>query len=96
MSGKIFAGGISSGCDFARGIGYAQQQDIHLATSMVREALTFSALLRQSQEFSYAQRVEYADEIIDLLILGAFAEAIVGEVGEGECPALNDVHATEL
>ena len=31
---------------FAQKIGYAQQQDLHLSTATVREALEFSALLR--------------------------------------------------
>ena len=32
---------------FQRKTGYVQQQDLHLSTSTVREALNFSAFLRQ-------------------------------------------------
>ena len=70
--------------DFSQGIGYAQQQDIHLPTSTVREALTFSALLRQPKRYSRSERLQYVEEIIGILDMTDFAEAVVGEVGEGK------------
>ncbi|QRG38392.1 multidrug resistance protein CDR1 [Candidozyma auris] len=68
---------------FQRSIGYVQQQDIHLATSTVREALTFSAYLRQPSHVSKKEKDEYVDYVIDLLEMGAYSDALVGVAGEG-------------
>lgn len=68
---------------FARKIGYAQQQDFHLPTSTVREALTFSALLRQSRTHTIAEKLAWVDEVIDTLDMRMFANAVIGIPGEG-------------
>ncbi|KAI0890676.1 BcatrD protein [Annulohypoxylon maeteangense] len=65
---------------FARKIGYAQQDDIHLPTTSVREALTFSALLRQPEHYSKAERIAYVDHVIGLLNMEAFQHAVVGRL----------------
>lgn len=68
---------------FTRKIGYAQQQDLHLATSTVREALTFSALLRQPRKYTRIEKLAYVDEVIETLDMRKFADAIIGVPGEG-------------
>lgn len=68
---------------FQRQTGYVQQQDVHMATTTVREALQFSALLRQPRSVSKAEKLEFVEEIIKLLEMEPYAEAIVGEVGMG-------------
>lgn len=65
---------------FARKIGYAQQDDIHLPTTSVREALTFSALLRQPAHYSKHERIAYVDHVIELLNMEAFQYAVVGRL----------------
>lgn len=40
-------------------IGYVQQQDLHLSTSTVREALNFSALLRQPAHIPREEKLAY-------------------------------------
>jgi len=84
VSGNICLSGEQRQADFQRNIGYVQQEDIHLHTSTVREALEFSAQLRQPKNRTSAQKSEYVDHIIDLLDMGSFAEAIVGVPGEGK------------
>lgn len=59
------------------------QQDLHLATSTVREALEFSALLRQPIEYSRNERLAYVDHVIDLLDMQEYADAVVGVPGSG-------------
>lgn len=68
---------------FARKVGYAQQQDINTPTATVREALVFSALLRQPPEYTEDEKLAYVDEVISTLNLSAFANAIIGAPGEG-------------
>jgi len=63
---------------FQRGCGYAEQQDIHEFTSTVREALRFSAYLRQPEHVSKEEKDAYVEEIIELLEMQDLAEAMVG------------------
>lgn len=68
---------------FARKVGYAQQQDMGTPTATVREALIFSALLRQPSEYSRAEKLAYVDQVISTLDLMDFANAVIGTPGEG-------------
>ena len=68
---------------FQRKTGYVQQQDLHLSTTTVREALNFSALLRQPTHVSRKEKLAYVDEIIKLLDMQEYSEAVVGIPGEG-------------
>ncbi|PWN32591.1 uncharacterized protein FA14DRAFT_161962 [Meira miltonrushii] len=62
---------------------YCQQQDTHLSTQTVREALQFSALLRQPAEISKEEKLSYVERVIRMLEMESFADAIVGIVGNG-------------
>ena len=68
---------------FARKVGYAQQQDMNIPTATVREALLFSARLRQPKKYSDAQKIAYVDEVMAILDLTRFANAVIGISGEG-------------
>lgn len=68
---------------FARKVGYAQQQDMNIPTATVREALIFSARLRQPKKYSDVQKIAYVDEIIATLDLTKYANAVIGVSGEG-------------
>ncbi|KAL8826987.1 MAG: hypothetical protein Q9191_003460 [Dirinaria sp. TL-2023a] len=83
VSGEILVDGRSRDSGFQRKTGYVQQQDLHLATSTVREALSFSAILRQPETTSHAEKVAYVDEVIKVLEMEAYADAVVGVPGEG-------------
>lgn len=48
-------------------LGYVQQQDVHMATTTVREALAFSALLRQPASTPKSEKLAYVEEVIKLL-----------------------------
>lgn len=84
VSGQILVDGRIRDTGFQRKTGYVQQQDLHLATSTVREALTFSAILRQPKATSHAEKIAYVDEVIKVLEMEAYADAIVGVPGEGD------------
>ncbi|OJJ00646.1 hypothetical protein ASPVEDRAFT_27360 [Aspergillus versicolor CBS 583.65] len=83
VTGSMLVDGRLRDQSFQRKTGYVQQQDLHLATSTVREALRFSALLRQPAHLSRQEKLDYVEEVIKLLGMGAYADAIVGVPGEG-------------
>ena len=83
ISGNIFVNGRDRDESFQRQTGYVMQQDIHLDTSTVREALEFSALLRQPQEYQRKERLAYVDHVIRLLDMEPYADAVVGVPGSG-------------
>lgn len=53
-------------------------QDVHEWTTTVREALRFSAYLRQPQEVSVQDKNDYCEDIIELLELQDLADAMIG------------------
>ncbi|KAJ5895287.1 ZEB2-regulated ABC transporter 1 [Penicillium taxi] len=83
LTGEMLVDGKPRDKSFQRKTGYAQQQDLHLESSTVREALEFSALLRQPESTPKAEKLAYVDEVIQLLDMEEYADAIVGEPGEG-------------
>lgn len=83
IDGEMLVDGKPRDESFQRKTGYVQQQDLHLSTSTVREALRFSALLRQPAKVSRREKLEYAEEVIKLLEMESYANAVVGVLGEG-------------
>ncbi|RBQ82100.1 hypothetical protein VDGD_09104 [Verticillium dahliae] len=83
ITGEMLVDGYQRDTSFQRKTGYVQQQDLHLETTTVREALNFSALLRQPAHVPKAEKLAYVDEVIKLLDMEEYAEAIVGVPGEG-------------
>lgn len=83
IEGSIMVNGKPQGITFQREIGYCEQNDVHEPTATVREALLFSARLRQSYETPDIEKVEYVDRIMELLELTPLRNAIVGSPGSG-------------
>ncbi|KAF2704437.1 putative multidrug resistance ABC transporter [Pleomassaria siparia CBS 279.74] len=83
ITGEMLVDGKPRDDSFQRKTGYAQQQDLHLSTSTVREALTFSALLRQPAHVPRQEKIDYVTEVIKLLEMTEYADAVVGVPGEG-------------
>lgn len=83
ITGDMLVDGNHRDASFQRQTGYVQQQDLHLHTSTVREALTFSALLRQPPTYSKQEKIDYVDIVISLLDMEQYADAIIGVPGEG-------------
>lgn len=83
VTGQMLVNGRQRDSGFQRKTGYVQQQDLHLATSTVREALNFSALLRQPTKTPRAEKLAYVDEVINVLEMESYADAVVGVPGEG-------------
>lgn len=83
ITGDVFVNGKPRDASFPRSIGYCQQQDLHLTTATVRESLKFSAYLRQPADVSKREKDDYVEQVIDILEMGAYADAVVGVAGEG-------------
>lgn len=83
ISGAILMNGAPLMPAFQRKTGYVQQADLHMGTSTVREALQFSALLRQPSRVSKADKVAYVETVIQMLNMHAFGDSIIGRPGEG-------------
>jgi len=83
VGGKVLVDGKLRDESFQRKTGYVQQQDVHLETSTIREALEFSALLRQPRHVPRAEKVAYVDEVLKLLEMEHYADAVIGAPGEG-------------
>lgn len=83
VSGDFLVNGRSLDKSFQRSTGYVQQADLHLETSTVREALIFSALLRQLDSVPHQEKLDYVESVIDILDMRPYADAVVGVEGEG-------------
>lgn len=83
ITGEMLVDGRPRDMSFQRKTGYVQQQDLHLQTTTVREALNFSALLRQPAHVPKEEKLAYVGEVIKLLEMEEYADAVVGVPGEG-------------
>jgi ATP-binding cassette, subfamily G (WHITE), member 2, PDR len=83
ITGDMLVNGRPLDQSFQRKTGYVQQQDLHLETTTVREALRFSATLRQPKHVSQQEKYDYVEDVIKMLHMEDFSEAIVGNPGEG-------------
>ncbi|KAE8147777.1 ABC-2 type transporter-domain-containing protein [Aspergillus avenaceus] len=83
ITGDMFVNGRGLDDSFQRSTGYVQQQDLHLETATVRESLRFSALLRQPPAVSIQEKYAYVEDVIGMLNMEDFAEAVVGIPGQG-------------
>ena len=83
VTGDMLVDGKLRDESFQRKTGYVQQQDLHLHTATVREALTFSALLRQPPRYSRQEKLDYVDTVISLLNMEEYSDAVIGVAGEG-------------
>lgn len=81
VEGSLLVDGRPVDSSFSRQAGFAMQADIHEPLSTVRECLQFSAILRQDNQRSREERVQFAENIIRLLELETIADALIGTPG---------------
>ncbi|KAG2050787.1 hypothetical protein BDR06DRAFT_959744 [Suillus hirtellus] len=81
VTGDRLVSGQPLPADFQAQTGYCQQMDTHLPQSTVREALLFSAHLRQPQTVPMAELAEYVDKCLVMCGLEDYADAVVGSLG---------------
>ncbi|KAK6582323.1 hypothetical protein PZA11_004731 [Diplocarpon coronariae] len=83
ITGDVLVDGIAPGKAFQRGTSYAEQLDVHEPTQTVREALRFSADLRQPFDVPRAEKYAYVEEVLSLLEMENIADAIIGDPESG-------------
>ncbi|KAH3674878.1 hypothetical protein WICPIJ_009448 [Wickerhamomyces pijperi] len=83
ITGDFLVNGKPLDATFNRSTGYVQQQDLHLAELTVRESLYFAARLRRPKSVPDSEKLDYAEQIITILGMQSYAEAVVGELGAG-------------
>lgn len=81
ISGEMKVDGRPLGKEFQRGTGFCEQMDLHDGTATIREALEFSALLRQDAEIPRSEKIAYVDKIVDLLELQSVQDALIVSLG---------------
>lgn len=84
VTGEMLVDGMQRDASFQRKTGYVLQQDLHLAITTVREALRFSAVLRHPKHVPSPEKFDYVEEVLKLLEMDAYAEAVIGVPGAGE------------
>ncbi|KAK3823093.1 MAG: ABC-2 type transporter-domain-containing protein [Benniella sp.] len=84
VTGKVEVDGLPLRRDFQRTTGYCEQLDVHVPECTVREALRFSAYLRQPAEVSETEKDAYVEEIIHILEMENIADAMIGTTESGE------------
>ncbi|GME95946.1 unnamed protein product [[Candida] boidinii] len=83
ITGDMLVNGDNIGTSFKRQTGYVQQQDVHVTELTVRESLIFAARLRRPITVSDEEKISYVDEIIEVLEMYDYRDAIVGTPGYG-------------
>ncbi|KAF2024223.1 ABC transporter [Setomelanomma holmii] len=83
IHGEILVDGRPLSISFQRFAGYCEQVDVHEPFATVREALEFSALLRQSLDIPREEKLACVDTIINLLELHDLEHTLIGRVGAG-------------
>lgn len=83
VTGTVEVDGEPLRRDFQRTTGYCEQLDVHVPQCTVREALQFSAYLRQPAEVPEAEKDAYVEEIIKILEMENIADAVIGTTESG-------------
>ncbi|KAF8624553.1 hypothetical protein AX15_005817 [Amanita polypyramis BW_CC] len=81
IRGDFFVNGQQLPIDFQAQTGYCQQTDTHVPTATVREALLFSAKLRQPSSVPLAEKEAYVETCLKMCGLEDYADAAVGSLG---------------
>ncbi|KAI9314324.1 ABC-2 type transporter-domain-containing protein [Dichotomocladium elegans] len=83
VEGRVYLNNEALMNDFERITGYCEQMDIHQPAVTVREAMRFSAYLRQDKDIPQSEKDEYVEQIIRLLEMEDIADAQIGDVDHG-------------
>ncbi|KAI9009602.1 ABC-2 type transporter-domain-containing protein [Gaertneriomyces semiglobifer] len=83
VEGKVYLDGKELARDFERITGYVEQMDIHNPGQTVREALRFSAKMRQDPSISVEEKYAYVEKILDMMEMTHLGDALIGDLESG-------------
>ncbi|KAH6651607.1 ABC transporter [Truncatella angustata] len=83
LSGNLSIDGGPLPKSFRRYMGYVQQQDVHLPSQTVREALQMTAHLRRSLSVPNEEKDSHVEAVIRTLEMEDIADALIGVPGAG-------------
>ncbi|EAL62752.1 ABC transporter G family protein [Dictyostelium discoideum AX4] len=84
ISGEILLNGKARDKCFNRYVAYVEQEDTLPDFQTVREAITFSALLRLPNDtMTHQDKLDTVDYILDVLELNSIANTLIGKVDHG-------------
>ncbi|KAL9126867.1 MAG: hypothetical protein Q9217_004148 [Psora testacea] len=81
VSGTFFVDGRPLDPEFQRTTGYVEQMDLHDRTATIREAIEFSAILRQERHIPKQEKLTYVEDIVDLLELREIQDVLILSLG---------------
>eukprot|EP00013_Stygamoeba_regulata_P024380 CAMPEP_0177644642 /NCGR_PEP_ID=MMETSP0447-20121125/8799_1 /TAXON_ID=0 /ORGANISM="Stygamoeba regulata, Strain BSH-02190019" /LENGTH=1447 /DNA_ID=CAMNT_0019147021 /DNA_START=201 /DNA_END=4544 /DNA_ORIENTATION=+ len=83
ITGDLKFNGLPRDNYFHRFTGYVEQQDIHMSTQTVEEALDFAALTRLPPEWTREEKLAHARETLHMLELDVIRDRQIGTVADG-------------
>eukprot|EP01114_Cavostelium_apophysatum_P000345 TRINITY_DN10328_c0_g2_i1.p1 TRINITY_DN10328_c0_g2~~TRINITY_DN10328_c0_g2_i1.p1 ORF type:complete len:933 (+),score=266.58 TRINITY_DN10328_c0_g2_i1:78-2801(+) len=83
VEGTILLNGSPLRADFERITGYVEQMDVHEPYFTVREALRFSAKLRQESVITEEAKYEYVERVLEMMEMNHMGDALVGSLESG-------------
>ncbi|TGJ84785.1 hypothetical protein E0Z10_g3954 [Xylaria hypoxylon] len=83
LTGDLFLDGGPLPKSFRRYMGYVQQQDVHLPSQTVREALQITAHLRRPLSVPDKEKDAHVEAVIRTLEMEDIADALIGVPGAG-------------
>nr|AAL91498.1 ABC transporter AbcG13 [Dictyostelium discoideum] len=83
VQGKCFLNGKPLEIDFERITGYVEQMDVHNPGLTVREALRFSAKLRQEPSVSLKEKFDYVEHVLEMMEMKHLGDALIGTLETG-------------
>lgn len=69
--------------DFERITGYVEQTDVFNPLLTVREALRYSAKLRQEYYVPISEKYEYVERVLEMMEMKDLGDALIGDLDSG-------------
>eukprot|EP01127_Copromyxa_protea_P013037 TRINITY_DN345_c0_g2_i1.p1 TRINITY_DN345_c0_g2~~TRINITY_DN345_c0_g2_i1.p1 ORF type:complete len:1435 (+),score=320.94 TRINITY_DN345_c0_g2_i1:614-4918(+) len=83
IEGEILLNGKPLRIDFERITGYVEQMDVFNPALTVREALRYSAKLRQDPSIPLEEKYEYVEQVLAMMEMQQLGDALIGDLATG-------------
>jgi len=83
VQGEMLLNGLPLRIDFERITGYVEQMDVFNPLLTVREALRFSAKMRQEASVPIEEKYAYVESVLQMMEMQDLGDAIIGDLASG-------------